>query len=110
VVDSGLRIEISVVDLVTGDLATRLTEWATQYEMTFGAGWEGFVTEGDAVDFVKEGKALVDLMQAELGPEWHVEYYPEATKPPGLRLRPANWSLLLRQFPHLRQGRDDEVH
>jgi hypothetical protein len=88
VVDSGLRIEISVVDLpVTENLARRVTEWAAQYE-TFGAGWEGFVTKGDAVDFVEEGKALVDLMQAELGPEWHVEYYPEATKPPGLRLRP----------------------
>jgi len=89
VADSGSLIEIPLVDLpVTGDLATRLNEWAAQYEGTFEPDSEGFATQADAVQFVEQGRSLVDLMQAELGRDWHVEYYPEATKLPGLRLRP----------------------
>lgn len=56
--------------------------------MTFTPGAEGFTTEAEAVTFVARGRDLAEQLQQELGESWHVEYMPEPTKPPGVRLRP----------------------
>jgi hypothetical protein len=46
----------------------------------------GFTSAGDAEEFVDAGRGIVDALQEELGPSWHVEYMPEPVAPPGLRL------------------------
>ena len=42
-----------------------------------------FVSHEQAVTFVDAGARLANKMQSELGDGWHVEYYPEPTKPVG---------------------------
>ncbi len=51
------------------------------------AGFRGFESVADAARFVNEGRDLVVRLQDELGESWRVEYHPEPTKSPGLRLQ-----------------------
>jgi hypothetical protein len=60
-----------------------LARWAADYDSTA----DGFDSSSDAVAFVQRGRTLVARLQDELGDGWHVEYWPEPTQPPGLRLR-----------------------
>lgn len=71
------------------DLADALTRWAMDYEATFAAEAirSGFESEGAAEAFVARGRMLAVDLQRELGQAWHVEFYPEPIRPPGLRLR-----------------------
>jgi hypothetical protein len=72
---------------VSGDLMKSLTWWARDYEDTIVPRAEGFASERDADAFVARGQALVERLQVEVGESWHVEYMPEPTRPPGVRLR-----------------------
>ena len=70
-------------------LAAALTSWAKDYDSTFGddADRSGFPSPGHAEAFVERGRTLAADLQGELGDSWHVEFYQEPTRPPGLRLR-----------------------
>lgn len=70
------------------ELRDDLSQWAADYDATFGGDLKrsGFVTSKHADSFVARGRRLVDRLQISLGPSWHVEYMPEPTRPPGLRL------------------------
>ena len=90
VVQSGTRAPVSLHDLpITDDAANAVAQWASQYDLLFDTcdAEGGFANEHDAEAFVEQGRQLVTRLQSELGDSWHVEYMPEATKPPGLRLR-----------------------
>lgn len=71
------------------DLRNDLNHWATDYDATFGNDLQrsGFFTVEDADSFVARGSQFAEQLQISLGPTWHVEYMPEPTRPPGLRLR-----------------------
>lgn len=76
---------------IDDSLRSALGTWAEIYDATFlheGEGASGFQGQEDAVAFVDRGRGLVDRLQEALGPAWHVEYMPEPTRPPGLRVRP----------------------
>jgi len=79
------------VDLpLAPDLINDLTEWAAKFDATFAgddSGTSGFQSQSEAVEFVESGRRLVDRLQDSLGTSWHVEYWPEPVRPPGLRLR-----------------------
>jgi hypothetical protein len=67
----------------------RVMAWADRLDRTL-AGWPtsgGFRSPADAEAFVADGRALVDELQAALGPGYVVEYMPEPIRPPGLKLR-----------------------
>ncbi len=68
------------------DLRARLGDWQLQWRATVDAG--GFASADAAERFVAAGAGLATALQYFLGPSWNVEYYPEATRPPGLQLRP----------------------
>jgi hypothetical protein len=81
---------IDVLELpIPPTLAARVAAWAADYEQTFGdrAADDGFESEEDAASFTERGRSLVEDLQEELGPGWCVEYRPEPTRPPGLRLK-----------------------
>lgn len=71
---------------IPDDLATRLVAWQRQWMEVMGKG--GFASTRAAEEFVAAGRALGDALQEVLGADWHVEYYPEPIRPPGVRLRP----------------------
>jgi hypothetical protein len=72
----GLRADLARWD---GRHAAALSGWP-------GSG--GFDSAQDAEQFVAEGRRLTSRLQEELGPGYHIEYMPEPTRPPGLKLRP----------------------
>lgn len=74
---------------ISSELAGSLVRWASDFDATFEAasGNDGFASARAAEDFVERGRVLAAALQHELGGAWHVEYYPEPTRPPGLRLR-----------------------
>ena len=74
---------------VPEDLATRLQGWHQQWRESMGEG--GFASIQAAEEFVAAGMALADELQDDLGTDWHVEYYPEPVRPPGVRLR-SRWN------------------
>ncbi len=81
---------IELVDLtISPPLAARIAAWVADYEQTFGDRDEddGFESEADADSFTERGRSLVDGIQKELGPRWYVDYMPEPTRPPGVRLK-----------------------
>lgn len=87
---SATRAPVNLRDLdITHDVVRALEEWAARHDALFDpeAGEGGFADEDDAQAFVERGRQLVTRLQAQLGDRWHVEYVPEPTAPPGLRLR-----------------------
>jgi hypothetical protein len=86
--DSGTRVEIEPAELPISDaLRSSVVEWVGQFDVTFDPSNEGFERMEDAVRFVLLGRELAGRLQAELGPTLRVEYIPEPTKPPGVRLK-----------------------
>lgn len=76
---------------VPQDLRERVAAWANRLDRIL-AGWPtsgGFRSVEDAEAFVADGRGLVNDLQAALGPGYVVEYMPEPTRPPGLKLRRA---------------------
>lgn len=70
-------------------LRSDLARWDGRHAAAL-KGWPGsggFGSEQDAERFAAEGRQLASRLQEELGPGCHVEYMPEPTRPPGLRLR-----------------------
>lgn len=88
-------------------LRAALARWDGRHAAAL-SGWPGsggFSSEKDAEQFVAEGRQLASQLQEELGPGYHVEYTPEPTRPPGLKLRaPAG------QRPVWRQRRRHRGH
>jgi hypothetical protein len=85
-IESGTAREVQPADLpITEALAGSVGEWARRYDAVMEQG--RFNGEREAKSFVASGQALVERLQRELGSTWHVEYYPEPTRLPGLRLR-----------------------
>lgn len=70
-----LRAEVQAWN---ADHTTVLSEWPRR---------GGFDSIAHAERFVEAGRALVARLQSSLGPGHHVEYMPEAIRPPGGRLR-----------------------
>jgi hypothetical protein len=56
---------------------------------------EGFDSPEHATRFVEDGRELAGAAEEALGDAWVVEYHPEPTEPPGVRLRPRGWRRLL---------------
>ena len=71
------------------DLLAALNAWAGTYDESV----DGFGSQAEAELFVRVGRGLVARLQDELGAGWHVEYWPEPTRPPGLRLRSRSGAL-----------------
>ncbi|GAA4442436.1 hypothetical protein GCM10023170_017470 [Phytohabitans houttuyneae] len=74
---------------LSDSLRSDLAQWKADFEATL-SGWPasgGFDSEHDAERFVAVGRRLVLRLQDELGASYHVEYMPEAIRPPGVRLR-----------------------
>lgn len=67
-------------------LVAALTSWAEDYDDTFGDDGDrsGFPSQAHAEAFVERGRTLAADLQSELGESWHVEFYQEPTRPPGL--------------------------
>lgn len=69
----------------TSDLVDRLRAWQATFERhalpPVPYGMSIFTNQPDAVAFVELGRDLAHELQAQLGEHWHVEYYPEPTKP-----------------------------
>ena len=76
-----LAVDASALPL-SAALSEDLHQWASDYD----AAGAGFDSAAAAVEFVERGRALVARLQGELGDVWYVEYMPEPTRPPGLRL------------------------
>ena len=74
---------------VSTELAEALDRWAEDFDATFGADerTSGFHSGANAEGFVAQGASLSDRLQGELRDSWHLDYYPEPIRPPGLRLR-----------------------
>jgi len=88
IADSGTRADVAPSDLPISEALTRsFHQWAEDYDATFEPGSRGFESVADAARFVNEGRDLVVRLQDELGESWRVEYHPEPTKSPGLRLQ-----------------------
>jgi hypothetical protein len=66
-----------------------LAQWSARFEATLG-NWPmsgGFDSEQDVESFVAIGERLVQQLQDELGPGYRVEYMPEPTRRPGVKMR-----------------------
>lgn len=75
---------------ISSELLTSLNSWSQDFERTFAtsaAGTEGFESEEQAKQFVDRGRELARRIQNELGDRFHVEYYAEPVRAPGVRLR-----------------------
>lgn len=73
-------------------LRADLREWSRRVEEAGPPtewGVSQFSGPREAEAFVTQGRSLVDRLQQELGPEYHVEYWPEPTHPYG-GFRPAS--------------------
>ena len=83
-------IEVDPRTLQLSDgLRSDLARWDAHFAAAL-AGWPasgGFESEHDAEMFVAVGKQLVSQLQDELGASYHVEYMPEPTRQPGVKLR-----------------------
>lgn len=66
-------------------LESRLVSWSREWRAVLAAG--GFTSVEHAEGFVGTGRLIATALQDHLGPNFHVEYYPEPTRPPGLRVR-----------------------
>lgn len=88
---NGFQRNFQATDVpIEADLINDLAAWSAAYVETFvenDVEASGFETDSAAEEFVENGERLVTRLQATLGPAWHVEYTPEAIRPPGLRLR-----------------------
>jgi hypothetical protein len=71
---------------ISSGLSNAVSQWAKDYAATFTPAASGFESQAAAEAFVYRGRALAADLQRELGDSWHVEYYPEPIRPPGLRL------------------------
>lgn len=88
VVDSGTRAPIALDELpIAKELGSSLGAWGEEYDTLMGLCPPGFEDESAAKGFVDRGRVLAERLQADLGESWHIEYYPEPTKPPGLKLQ-----------------------
>ncbi len=92
---------LSVSDLAISDRTrSDLSAWAKEYDNAAakpGKGPSVFASVEEATDFTARGTKLVEAMQAELGPDWHVEYMPTPIAfPPGSRHRSQGLVQLLR--------------
>jgi hypothetical protein len=93
-------------------LRSDLAQWEAHFEATL-SGWPasgGFDSEHDAERFVAAGERLVLQLQDELGAGYYLEYMPEPTRPPGVRLRAIDhrdgfWRSLLWSGRRLRDAR-----
>jgi hypothetical protein len=86
-----IEVEPEALRLSDG-LRSDLAQWKAYYETTLW-GWPasgGFDSEHDAERFVAAGQRLVLQLQDELGAGYHVEYMPEPTRLPGVKLRVAS--------------------
>jgi hypothetical protein len=89
---------------LSAGLCSGLARWDGHHAAAL-SGWPGsggFNSEQDAERFVAEGRQLAWQLQEELGPGYHVEYMPEPTRPPGLKLRAPTGQ---RQVPRRRHPR-----
>jgi hypothetical protein len=69
-------------------LRSDLARWDSYFAAAL-SGWPqagGFESQQDAEKFVAAGRQLVVRLQDELGPAYNIEYMPEATRPPGLKV------------------------
>lgn len=84
------HIEVDPQTLQLSDgLCSGLARWNAHFAAAL-SGWPasgGFDSKHDAETFVAAGKQLVSQLQDELGAGYHVEYMPEPTRPPGVKLR-----------------------
>jgi hypothetical protein len=69
----------------TKELIDLLRAWQLVYERhavpAVPHGMSIFANQADAVASVETGRDLAEALQAQLGDDWHVEYYPEPTNP-----------------------------
>ncbi|MGX5681142.1 hypothetical protein [Schumannella luteola] len=81
---------------ISPGLAESVVKWDEEYRSTT-AGWPRrgwFRSTFAAADFVERGRALAARLQRDLGDQFVVEYWQEATAPPGLKFRRTLWSRL----------------
>lgn len=74
---------------VPANVAEQVDAWRLAWREVEGRG--GFDSREHAGRFVEEGRALAAALQNALGDAWVVEYLPEPTAPPGLRVRRRGW-------------------
>jgi hypothetical protein len=77
---------------VLAGVAAQVDAWRLAWREVDSRG--GFDSREHAVRFVEEGRTLAASLQDALGDTWVVEYWPEPTAAPGLRLRPRGWRRL----------------
>lgn len=85
-----VRVDLEALHL-SDRLRADVARWGSQFAATLG-GWPesgGFASIQAAERFVEAGRHLVERLQDELGPTYHVEYMPEPIRPPGVKLRGA---------------------
>lgn len=88
--DGGLDTEVDPEEVgISQRLSLEVRAWAGKYAAVFGGRPQsrGFKSPEEVAMFVAEGKGLVARLQDELGPSHVVEYMPEPTQPPGVKLR-----------------------
>ena len=86
--DDQIEVDLDALQLSDG-LLSDLAGWNAYFEATL-SGWPaagGFASKHDAERFVAAGQQLVSRLQDELGADYHVEYWPEPRRPPGVKLR-----------------------
>lgn len=67
------------------ELTADLTGWSARWREVQAAG--GLESITDAERFVNAGRDLAERLQTSLGEAWHVEYYPEPIRLPGVWVR-----------------------
>ncbi|NTW39961.1 MAG: hypothetical protein HGA44_08720 [Cellulomonadaceae bacterium] len=67
------------------ELTADLVGWSAHWREVQIAG--GFASITEAERFVDAGRELAERLQTNLGETWHVEYYPEPIRPPGVWVR-----------------------
>lgn len=88
-------------------LASRVSAWSDEWTDVLDRG--GFASIAEAEGFVDVGRNVAEALQECLGPGWHVEYYPEPIRPPGVRLRTVSNSLVARAQRALRDRRPERA-
>ena len=88
-------------------LASRVSAWSDAWRDVLDSG--GFASIEEAEGFVDVGRNVAEALQECLGPGWHVEYYPEPIRPPGVRLRTVSNSLVARAQRALRDRRPERA-
>ncbi|WP_204010032.1 hypothetical protein [Virgisporangium aurantiacum] len=83
------RIELDPADLpIRPELVAEIEAWAAEHLEVLRE-WPrigGFESEEQAEVFVQQGERLAAQVQAAVGADYHVEYMPEAVRPPGVKL------------------------